>query len=125
MDDDGVALGDARHRVAHRRDPARVLVPERVWERGVEDVLQQAFDDVQVSPAQASAGDSYDDIVVALHLGLSDLVDSQMTLVVAMQPRRLHGRSPNLAGRPAPNADVLGAYSARVAPSNSTDPHSP
>ena len=72
MDDDRVARPHALDGGAHRLDPARVLVAERVRELDVHLLLPDPLDDVEVGAAQPGSADPHDHIVVSREVRLGD-----------------------------------------------------
>jgi len=77
MNDDGIPNGDVLHRGADSVHPAGIFMAKRVWQLDVALILPLAFNDVEVSPAKASAADTYDDIVRPGDLRVGDLFDNR------------------------------------------------
>ena len=89
VDDHRIADGDVVDGGAHRVDPARVLVAERVRERDARLLPPLTLDDVEVGPAEPGPADADDDIEGVGQLGFGDVLDSGI-LAIAVQADGLH-----------------------------------
>src|SRR5207237_1991414 len=89
--DHGVARAHRRHVGAHLFDPPGVLVTEGVGQLEVgERLAQDAFDDVEVGPAEPGPADLDDDVLGAADLRFGDVVDLETVIVIAVQPGGVH-----------------------------------
>src|ERR1700760_102584 len=95
MADDRVADFHGLHAFADFLDPASVFMTHDVWEIDLDLATPNAFDDVQVGSAHASAPDAHNDVRGLANLGIGhvfvfDKFLGRQRLVIGVEDGGLH-----------------------------------